>query len=558
MKAFKHMTALVLALIMVAALAVTAYAATVTVKYREFVYSGQITFRQYDYSQSTSPTVINMTISATSSLGSGSALYHVKYANGTVAYCIQPGVHSDDSGSYVQGSSGCWYNLPASVQSAIALALACGYPSADYGTASGDRNSSAIINAEKWAATQAIIWELICEYRSAYTYDDWGYSPFYDCVDTSRYPTFELWYDEIAAAMQSANEIPSFATYAELWADVIELKRNAAGSYTASVTDTNGVLSAYSFTANSGNGVTFTRKGNTLTITATAAAAKNLLGEKTYAATGSAFEMDPDEAVLCWYDRTGRYQAMASYTGVGRDPLRVYIKIRAVEEKGSLTINKVDAETGKALAGVTYRLYDSSGKNVTDVTTGADGKAVFKDLAQGKYSYQEISAPSGYVVDNTKYQITITSAALNITHKRTNALAKGSITVRKVDATSAPLAGAEMLLETSTDGKNWTEVSKITTDKTGVAKWDDLKIGAQYRVTEVKAPAGYTLMAEPLFTGVLEANSPDITITACNSVGFVLPFTGSNGFIAPFMFAALMLCMGVYFCKKSAHRKTAG
>jgi hypothetical protein len=558
LKVFKHMTALVLALIMVAALAVTAYAATVTVKYREFVYSGQITFRQYDYSQSTSPTVINMTISATSSLGSGSALYHVKYANGTVAYCIQPGVHSDDSGSYVQGSSGCWYNLPASVQSAIALALACGYPSADYGTASGDRNSSAIINAEKWAATQAIIWELICEYRSAYTYDDWGYSPFYDCVDTSRYPTFELWYDEIAAAMQSANEIPSFATYAELWADVIELKRNAAGSYTASVTDTNGVLSAYNFTANSGNGVTFTRKGNTLTITATAAAAKNLLGEKTYAATGSAFEMDPDEAVLCWYDRTGRYQAMASYTGVGRDPLRVYIKIRAVEEKGSLTINKVDAETGKALAGVTYRLYDSSGKNVTDVTTGADGKAVFKDLAQGKYSYQEISAPSGYVVDNTKYQITITSAALNITHKRTNALAKGSITVRKVDATSAPLAGAELLLETSTDGKNWTEVSKITTDKTGVAKWDDLKIGAQYRVTEVKAPAGYTLMAEPLFTGVLEANSPDITITACNSVGFVLPFTGSNGFIAPFMFAALMLCMGVYFCKKSAHRKTAG
>ena len=558
MKVFKHMTALVLALIMVAALAVTAYAATVTVKYREFVYSGQITFRQYDYSQSTSPTVINMTISATSSLGSGSALYHVKYANGTVAYCIQPGVHSDDSGSYVQGSSGCWYNLPASVQSAIALALACGYPSADYGTASGDRNSSAIINAEKWAATQAIIWELICEYRSAYTYDDWGYSPFYDCVDTSRYPTFELWYDEIAAAMQSANEIPSFATYAELWADVIELKRNAAGSYTASVTDTNGVLSAYNFTANSGNGVTFTRKGNTLTITATAAAAKNLLGEKTYAATGSAFEMDPDEAVLCWYDRTGRYQAMASYTGVGRDPLRVYIKIRAVEEKGSLTINKVDAETGKALAGVTYRLYDSSGKNVTDVTTGADGKAVFKELAQGKYSYQEISAPSGYVVDNTKYQITITSAALNITHKRTNALAKGSIIVRKVDATGAPLAGAELLLETSADGKTWTEVSRITTDKTGIAKWSDLKVGAQYRITEAKAPAGYTLPTEPLFTGTLDSNNRDITITACNNAGFVLPFTGGMGFTTYFLFAALALMAGVYFCKKSARRKTAG
>ena len=555
MKAFKHMTALVLALVMAAALAVTAYAATVTVKYREFVYSGQITFRQYDYSQSTSPTVVNMTISATSSLGSGSALYHVKYASGTVAYCIQPGVHSDDSGSYVQGSSGCWYNLPASVQSAIALALACGYPSADYSTASGDRNSSAIVNAEKWAATQAIIWELICEYRSAYTYDDWGYSPFYDCVDTSRYPTFELWYDEIAAAMQSANEIPSFAAYAELWADVIELKRNAAGNYTASVTDTNGVLSAYNFTANSGNGVTFTRKGNTLTITATAAAAKNLLGEKTYSATGSAFEMDPDEAVLCWYDRTGRYQAMASYTGVGRDPLRVYIKIRAVEEKGSLTINKVDAETGKALAGVTYRLYDSAGKKVADAITSADGKAVFKDLPQGKYSYQEISAPSGYVVDNTKYQITITATALNITAKRTNTLAKGSIAVRKVDATGAPLAGAELVLEASTDGQSWAEVSRVTTDKTGIAKWSDLKIGVQYRITETKAPAGYTLLTEPLFTGTLDSNNRDITIAACNSAGFILPFTGGTGFTTYILFAALMLCMGVYFCKKSNMKK---
>ncbi len=58
MKAFKHMTAFVLALVMAAALAVTAYAVSVTVKYRVYAYSDEITFRQYDYSQSTSPTVI--------------------------------------------------------------------------------------------------------------------------------------------------------------------------------------------------------------------------------------------------------------------------------------------------------------------------------------------------------------------------------------------------------------------------------------------------------------------------------------------------------------------
>ena len=464
MKHKKMLLGLVLTLAMLAALAVTAYAASVTVKYRVYVYSDEITFRQYDYSQSTTPSITNLTISATSGLGSGSALYHMKYADGAVAYCIEPGVHSDDSGTYKEGSSASWYNLPASVQSGIALAMSLGYPSADYGTASGDRNSSAIINAEKWAATQAVIWELICEYRNAYTYDDWGYSPFYGCVDTSRYPTFELWYDEVAAAMQNATMIPSFAEYAPRWCDTIELMRNAAGSYTATVTDTNGVLSAYNFAANSGSGITFTRKGNTLTITATAAAAKNLLGEKTYSATGSAFEMDPDEAVLCWYDRTGRYQAMAGYTGVGRDPVKAYIKIKAVEEKGS-------------------------------------------------------------------------------------------ITVRKVDVTGSPLAGAELLLETSTDGQTWTEVGRVTTDSTGVAKWEELKLGAKYRVTEVKAPAGYTLLPEPVSVDALTADAPDITVTLCNNAGFVLPFTGGRGFSAPILFAALMLSMGVYFCRKSDFMK---
>ena len=735
MKVFKSMTALILALVMAAMLAVSAYAATVVVKYKVYVYTSQLTFKQYDYSSSTTPSTRNLTILADSSLGSGSALYHVKYVNGALAYCIQPGVRSDDSSNYVQGSSGCWYNLPASVQSGIALALACGYPSAEYGTAYGDSNSSDIIGAEKWAATQAVIWDLICEYRSPYDYRSWGSSPFYNCVDTSRYPTFALWYSEIVDAMQSATDIPSFAATSSRWCDTIELTKDASGNYSASVTDTNDVLSDFNFSSNSGNGITFTQRGNTLTITATAEAAKGLTSEKTYSATGSAYGIDPDEAVLCWYDSTGKYQSLASYTGTGLDPVRAYIKIKVTvtEDKGSLTINKTDADTGKALAGVTYRLYDSAGNKIADATTGANGKAVFSDLPLGSYSYQEISAPEGYVVDDTKYPITITASALDITATRTNALGKagveiskvdadsntplqgagfrlydasgsqvsegytdangkltftglklgsytckefqaptgyelddtafpvvlnqngqvlkvtrenklitgsieilkvdadtkkplagvvyrlfdsegnkiadgttdangkvtfdnlkpgsysyqeiktvdgyqldetkydfsltsenlnvkvtrenkpvkGCLTVRKVDVTGSPLAGAELLLETSADGQTWTEVGKITTDKTGIAKWDDLKIGAQYRVTEVKAPAGYTLMAEPLFTGVLDNTSPDVTITACNSAGFVLPFTGGNGFIAPILFAALMLCMGVYFYKKS-------
>ena len=557
MKVSKSMTALILALVMAAMLAVSAYAATVVVKYKVYVYTSQLTFKQYDYSSSTTPSTRNLTILADSSLGSGSALYHVKYVDGTVAYCIQPGVRSDDSRNYVQGSSGCWYNLPASVQSGIALALACGYPSAEYGSAYGDSNSSDIIDAEKWAATQAVIWDLICEYRSPYDYRSWETSPFYDCVDMSRYPTFAMWYSEIVDAMQSAADIPSFAAASSRWCDTIELTKDASGNYSASVTDGNGVLDNFNFASNSGNGITFSQRGSTLAITATAEAAKNLSAEKTYSATGSAYGIDPDEAVLCWYDSTGKYQSLASYTGTGLDPVRAYIKIKATvtEDKGSLTISKTDADTGKALLGVTYRLFDSAGNKIADATTDTDGKVVFADLPLGSYTYQEISAPEGYVVDDTKYPITITTGTLNITETRTNIMAKGSLTVRKVDVTGSPLAGAELLLETSVDGQTWTEVSRITSDKTGVAKWENLKIGAQYRVTETKAPAGYTLMAEPLFTGVLDNTNPDVTITACNSAGFVLPFTGSTGFTTYFLFAALMLCMGIYFCKKSDFMK---
>lgn len=226
--------------------------------------------------------------------------------------------------------------------------------------------------------------------------------------------------------------------------------------------------------------------------------------------------------------------------------------------KGGIKILKVDADTKQPLAGVVYRLFDANGSKIADGTTDANGRVTFSGLRLGKYFYQEVSTVDGYVLDETRYDFSLTAANLNIKVTRENVLAKGSITVRKVDAAGAPLAGAELLLETSADGQNWTEVSKITTDKTGVAKWSDLKVGEQYRIIEMKAPAGYTLLTEPLFTGTLDSNDRDITITACNNAGFVLPFTGGTGFTTYFLFAALMLCMGVYFCKKSARHDTAG
>lgn len=602
---------------------VTAHAATVT----GVVSSGN----EYRYHEDKTP------VSQWGPYTSNKLKYFTRNDTGETvpAYCMEPEVRS--ASGDLQYSSTSWSDLTWNQRYAVTLAMAYGY-GGNYGFNMHPDCAQ--------LATQAVIWEFVCGYRSP-VYP-------YALYDTTCANLFHYAGDDVAVAyniiidrIMSHGVIPSFAVkYRNQLSDANAITLTWDGSkYTGTATDTNGVLPQYYFSTNI-SGVTVNQSWNTLTVTATKHAAAKLNG---YISSDYGYSLDVEgtESVLLEPSNGSGYQACAALTSLP-DPVWAYIhfKVKIVEEKGSLTINKVDAETGKALAGVTYRLYDSAGKKVADVTTGADGKAVladlpqgrysyqeisapsgyvvdntkyqinitatalnitakrtnalakgsltinkvdaetgkalagvtyrlydstgekvadattgadgkavFADLPQGKYSYQEISAPSGYVVDNTEYQITITATALNITHKRTNALAKGSITVRKVDVTGSPLAGAELLLETSADGKTWTEVGRITTDKIGVAKWENLKTGVQYRVTETKAPAGYTLLTEPLFTGVLDSSNRDITITACNNAGFILPFTGSTGFTTYIVLAALMLCIGVYFCKRSNIKK---
>ena len=693
---------------------VTAHAATVT----GIVSSGN----EYRYHEDKSP------VSQWGPYTSNKLKYFTRNDTGETvpAYCMEPEVRS--ASGDLQYSSTSWSDLTWNQRYAVTLAMAYGY-GGNYGFNMHPDCAQ--------LATQAVVWEFVCGYRSP-VYP-------YALYDTTCANLFHYAGDDVAVAyniiidrIMNHGKIPSFAVkYRNQLSDANAITLTWDGSkYIGTATDTNGVLPQYYFSTNI-SGVTVNQSWNTLTVTATKDAAAQLNG---YISSDYGYSLDVagTEAVLLEPSNGSGYQACAALTSLP-DPVWAYIhfKVNIVEEKGSLTINKVDAETGKALAGVTYRLYDSAGKKVADVTTGADGKAVLADLPQGRYSYQEISAPSGYVVDNTKYQITITATALNITQKRTNtpakasieivkvdadhktplqgagfrlydtsgkqvaegntdvngkltfsnlrlgsytykefkapngyvlddtaysavlnqngqvlkvtrenipvkgsievlkvdaetkqplagvvyylfdadgnkvadgttdatgkvtfsglrlgkyayqeistvdgyvldetkydfnlttanlnikvtrenAPAKGSITVRKVDATGAPLAGAELLLETSADGKTWTEVGKITTDSTGIAKWENLKTGVQYRVTETKSPAGYTLLTEPLFAGTLDSSNRDVTITACNNAGFALPFTGGTGFTTYILLAALMRCMGVYFCKKSDFMK---
>ena len=420
---------------------VTAHAATVT----GIVSSGN----EYRYHEDKTP------VSQWGPYTSNKLKYFTRNDTGETvpAYCMEPEVRS--ASGDLQYSSTSWSDLTWNQRYAVTLAMAYGY-GGNYGFNMHPDCAQ--------LATQAVVWEFVCGYRSP-VYP-------YTLYDTTCANLFHYAGDDVAAAyniiidrIMSHGVIPSFAVrYRSQLSDGNAIQLTWDGSkYVGTVTDTNGVLSQYAFRAGI-NGVTVKQRRNVLTVTATKDAAAQLNG---YISSDYGYSLDVEgtESVLLEPSNGSGYQACAALTSLP-DPVWAYIhfKVKIMEEKGS-------------------------------------------------------------------------------------------ITVRKVDVTGSPLTGAELLLETSADGKTWTEVGRVTTDNTGIAKWENLKIGVQFRITEVKAPAGYTLMTEPLFTGTLDSSNRDVTITACNNAGFALPFTGSAGFTAYFLFAALMLCMGVYFCKKSNTKK---
>ena len=441
-KSIQKMLMLACLLVIVMGLSiVTAHAATVT----GIVSSGN----EYRYHEDKSP------VSQWGPYTSNKLKYFTRNDTGETvpAYCMEPEVHS--ASGDLQYSSTSWSDLTWNQRYAVTLAMAYGY-GGNYGFNMHPDCAQ--------LATQAVVWEFVCGYRSP-VYP-------YALYDTTCANLFHYAGDDVAVAyniiidrIMNHGKIPSFAVkYRNQLSDANAITLTWDGSqYVGTATDTNGVLSQYAFRAGI-NGVTVKQRWNVLTVTATKDAAAQLNG---YISSDYGYSLDVEgtESVLLEPSNGSGYQACAALTSLP-DPVWAYIhfKVKIVEEKGS-------------------------------------------------------------------------------------------ITVRKVDVTGSPLTGAELLLETSVDGKMWTEVGRVTTDKTGVAKWSDLKVGVQYRVTETKAPAGYTLLTEPLFTGVLDSSDRDVTITACNNAGFSLPFTGSNGFIAPIMLAALMLCVGVYFCKKSNIKK---
>ena len=215
---------------------------------------------------------------------------------------------------------------------------------------------------------------------------------------------------------------------------------------------------------------------------------------------------------------------------------------------GKLEIQKT-VEGDGSLAGWVFRVTDAHGDAVegSPSTSGEDGLILTANLLPGEYTVEELlPEDSLYQCKSENPQTVSVVQGQTAEVSFVNALRPGTITVKKVDTTGSPLAGATFLLEWSEDGNTWQPVQYseavtkggcsaegltdgcLTSGEDGFLQWTGLHPGLHYRLTEVKAPEGFKLLTEAAFTGRIPADTLSVELTVVNARTFTMPETGST------------------------------
>lgn len=179
--------------------------------------------------------------------------------------------------------------------------------------------------------------------------------------------------------------------------------------------------------------------------------------------------------------------------------------------KGDLVIHKTDVGTGESLEGATFEIKDEKGNIVSTMTTNKQGLAITEGLTFGKYTYQEIEAPAGYVLDENIYEIAVLENG-EVTAEITNDIIRGNFELNKVDEkTNEPLEGATFEIK-DVEGNH---ISTVTTNKQGLAMVEGLPFG-KYTYQEVEAPEGYEI-DQTVYEFAIEENGKTVNVTMKNN-----------------------------------------
>lgn len=407
---------------------------------------------------------------------------------GNICYCIEPSVSQQTGNSFMKKGEDFWDEYPSSYNSTISpddIKLFIGriFQYGYTGTIStswrsqnegGDKLANAV-------ATQLLIWETVVGERDAdfNKVGTGGKSAIVEQISTNHplYSRIMGYYNSIAASVQKHSKVPSFFSKSAGKAQNIELAWDGE-AYTATLADTNGVLSDYVFSANA-SGIRFSVSGNTLTITADDAPSDTvtITAEK---------RNSQRRGVITWtdgvYGPNGKLQDTVTYAQTVNDPVKGYLNIKV--SYGSTKIVKT-SEDGK-VEGISFTI-TGNGVNKT-VTTGAGGVIQIDNLAPGVYTVTEQSYDK-YEPQEVR-RVTVVSGQV-ATVNFNNTLKRGTLIVTKTSEDGLNEGVKFHLYGTSLSGLAVDEYA--VTDNTGKAVFSDVLIGTGYTLEEVDTAIRYVV-----------------------------------------------------------------
>ncbi len=189
-------------------------------------------------------------------------------------------------------------------------------------------------------------------------------------------------------------------------------------------------------------------------------------------------------------------------------------QLKIINQKlfGTLKIEKLDSKTNEPIEGVKFEIYNSKGKVVDTIKTDKDGIAESKKLDVGQYTFKEVSAPDGYIVNSIVQEFSINQN--NLTAEKTIFNSKnisGNLNITKVDEdTNDVIPGAIFELYNESGDK----IADIKTDDKGEAIVAGLAEG-KYTLKEVSAPTGY-IITQSTFEFEINDSNTDVSMKITN------------------------------------------
>lgn len=427
-------------------------------------------------------------------------LYDI-YRNGVSypAYCLQHGKGRVNNGAYVQRDN-------FGMTEAMRRIIAYGYNT----TNSLGKNDWYSDATAKTMVTQHLVW-LASEGYITVDGTNWSWGSGID-TDVERMANLAYngsvvrsYYAELKDRLLRSEIVPSFAGKNSDGSDAQEIALQLVnGKYTATVTDTNGVLDLFDFQK---AGFDISRNGNTLMIST------NTLPEQETTIIGAGYTVGDKNSIAVWEDRDQQANIQHQATCPGTTQIMAYIKIKGEKPKYKVTLTKTSADVkitngnvNYSLEGAVYNVYEANGMPnhdytndpvVATFTTQKDGHATLsKKLENGDYVTIEQVAPLGYTLDTSVHRFSVDGKSTDISvvddpsAVTLTVTKKDSDTNSSVAAGNASLAGAVYRVSYLQDGR---EVHKdITTNSSGRAVLKGIPIG-QIKVQEISSPLGYKL-----------------------------------------------------------------